>query len=77
MINSVELGFSVRLAVVAPLGASVCIICLIIIFKRDIVIQIHDTGFIFSLIEYSELQRAEIYQDIRFYPLSDIGEIII
>jgi hypothetical protein len=47
MKNGVELGFSGRVAVAAPLGASVCIIRLIIIFKRDIVIQIHDTGFIF------------------------------
>ena len=42
----VELGFSGKVAVAAPLCASVCIIRLIIIFKRDNVIQIHDTSFI-------------------------------
>ena len=56
MENGVELGFSGRVAVAAPLGAFVCIII---------------------LIEYYELLRAEIYQDINFYPLSYIGEIII
>jgi hypothetical protein len=42
MKNGVELGFSGRVAVAVPLSASVCII----IFKKNIVIQIHDTGFI-------------------------------
>ena len=46
MKNGVELGFSGRVAVAAPLDAPVCITCLIIVFKRDIVFQGDDTGFI-------------------------------
>jgi hypothetical protein len=37
----------------------------------------HWIHIVFSLIEYYEVLRAEIYQDISFYPLSDIGEIMI